>query len=171
MIRRVLMVAGLVLVLGAVGFETWRKERLLASGQALLLELVPRDPRSLIQGDYMQLEYAIARRTAHAADWPRDGALVVSPDGDGVAQFRRRDGGEPLALGEAKLTYRIRGGRLQIGTNAFYFQEGQAAAYAAARYGEVRVSPDGTTLLIGLRDATLSPLPARAALDAPSPAQ
>lgn len=160
MIRRALIVVGLALVIGAVGFETWRKERVLASGRALLLELVPRDPRSLIQGDYMQLDYAIARRTAHD-DWPRDGAIVVGPDEYGVAQFRRRHGGESLGAGEATLTYRIRGGRLQIGTNAFYFQEGQAAAYAAARYGEVRVGPDGSTLLTGLRDANLQPLPPR----------
>ena len=41
----------------------------------MLLELAPVDPRSLIQGDYMRLDYAIARdlagaRTGHAtAPW------------------------------------------------------------------------------------------------------
>ena len=170
MIRRALIVAGLALVLGLVGLETWRKERLLTSGAVVLLELAPRDPRSIIQGDYMQLDYTIARRTSHA-DWPRDGAIVVSPDEHGIAQFRRRDGGEPLAPGESRLTYRIRGGRLQIGTNAFYFQEGQARAYSAARYGEVRVGPDGTTLLTGLRDVFLAPLPATSSTTTADPAQ
>ncbi|BCS31062.1 membrane protein [Luteitalea sp. TBR-22] len=161
MIRRALIVVGLAIVLGLVGFETAGKERLLATGQVVLLELAPRDPRSLIQGDYMQLDYAIARRTAHGDDWPRDGAIVVSPDDQGVAQFRRRDGGEPLAAGETRLAYRLRGGRLQIGTNAFYFQEGAADTYAPARYGELRVGPDGTSLLVGLRDADRQPLGTR----------
>jgi uncharacterized membrane-anchored protein len=159
-IRRALILGGLVLVFGVVAVETLRKEQVIATGQVLLLELAPRDPRSLIQGDYMQLDYAIARLTAHDDTWPRDGALVVSRDEAGVAQFRRRDEGEPLAQGEARLTYRIRGGRLQVGTNAFHFQEGQAAAFSGARYGELRVAPDGTSLLVGLRDATFQPLPA-----------
>lgn len=82
------------------------------------------------------------RRGRHRAltegdDWPRDGAIVVSPDEYGVAQFRRRDGGEPLVKDEARLTYRD------------------------AKYGELRVAPDGTSLLPGLRDATLHQLGAR----------
>src|SRR5205807_976804 len=36
------------------------KERLLAEGAPILLELRPRDPRSLMQGDYMELRYALA---------------------------------------------------------------------------------------------------------------
>jgi uncharacterized membrane-anchored protein len=161
MMRRVLIVVGLVASIGLVAWEVAKKERLLASGATVLLELAPRDPRSLIQGDYMQLDYAIARRQAAGADWPRDGALVVSADDDGVAQFRRLDSGEPIATGEHRLTYRVRGGRLQLGTSAFYFQEGTAEVYAAARYGELRVAADGTTLLVGLMDADRRPLGTR----------
>ena len=71
----------------------------------------------------------------------------------GVAQFQRRDQGEPLATGEHRLTYRIRKGRLRVGVDAFYFQEGLADTYQPARYGEMRVAADGTSLLVGLRDA------------------
>jgi uncharacterized membrane-anchored protein len=161
MMRRALIVVGLVASLGLVAWEVARKERLLASGETVLLELAPRDPRSLIQGDYMQLDYALARRQPAGQDWPRDGALVVSADDDGVAQFRRLDKGEPLAAGEQRLIYRVRGGRLQVGTNAFYFQEGTADTWAAARYGELRVGPDGTALLVGLMDAERRPLGTR----------
>jgi uncharacterized membrane-anchored protein len=161
MIRRALIVFGLVASLGLIAGEVAKKERLLASGAIVLLELAPRDPRSLMQGDYMQLDYALARRQPPGANWPRGGAVVVSADDDGVAQFRRLDQGEPLAAGELRLTYRVRGGRLQVGTNAFYFQEGTADSYAAARYGELRVAPDGTTLLVGLMDADRRPLGTR----------
>lgn len=161
MMRRVLIVVGLVASIGLVGWEVAKKERLLSSGATVLLELAPRDPRSLIQGDYMQLDYAIARRQTAGPDWARDGALVVGADDDGVAQFRRLDRGEPLAAGEQRLTYRVRGGRLQVGTNAYYFQEGTADAYAAARYGELRVAADGTALLVGLMDVDRRPLGVR----------
>lgn len=161
MMRRALIVVGIAAALGLVAWEVAKKERLLASGATVLLELAPRDPRSLIQGDYMQLDYALARQQPAGQNWPQDGALVVSADDDGVAQFRRLDQGEPLAAGEQRLTYRVRGGRLQVGTNAFYFQEGTADTYTAARYGELRVGPDGTALLVGLMDADRRPLGAR----------
>lgn len=158
MIRRALIVVGLVVSLGLVAWEVSKKERLLASGDRLLLELAPVDPRSLMQGDYMRLDYAIARQWPHDGSWPADGTLIVATDEDGVATFRRRDLGEPLETGEHRLTYRIRKGRLQVGVNAFYFQEGLASAYQPARYGEMRVAADGTSLLVGLRDEERRPL-------------
>lgn len=158
MIARILIVFGLLVSLGVTGWEVARKERLLASGDTVLLELAPVDPRSLIQGDYMRLNYAIGRRGEASPDWPRDGAIVVQPDQRGVAQFVRRDDGTPLGTGERRLTYRRRGPSIRIGTDAFYFQEGTADVYAAARFGEVRAAPDGTSVLVGLRDAQLQPL-------------
>ena len=158
MIRRALIGVGLAACLGLVALEVSTKERLLASGDTVLLELAPVDPRSLMQGDYMRLDYAIARQWPHDGSWPSDGAIVVATDQDGVAQFRRRDLGEPIETGEHRLTYRIRKGRLQVGVNAFYFQEGLAETYQPARYGEMRVAADGTSLLVGLRDAERRPL-------------
>ena len=155
---RVCIVAGLVIALALVGVEVLRKERLLASGEVVLLELVPVDPRSLVQGDYMRLDYALSRGVDAHADWPRDGALVVQTDGRGVARFVRRDDGQPLATGEHRLTYRRRRSQIRVGTDAFYFQEGTAGEYAPARFGELRVAPDGTSVLVGLRDADLKPL-------------
>ena len=162
MIRRVLILIGLLASTGLVAWEVSKKERLLASGETLLLELAPVDPRSLMQGDYMRLDYAIARQWRQDASWPRDGAVVVVLDESGVAQFQRRDQGEPLSTGERRLTYRIRRGRLRVGVDAFYFQEGLVDTYQPARYGEMRVAADGTSLLVGLRDAERRPLGAAA---------
>ena len=38
------------------------------------------------------------------------------------------------------------------------FEEGRAAYYQAAKYGELRVSPSGEALLSALRDADRNPL-------------
>jgi uncharacterized membrane-anchored protein len=108
-----------------------------------------------MQGDYMRLDYAIARQIGGlATDWPATGQIVVRLDATNVAHFvRRRMPGEQLAPGEHALTYRRRDWRLRIGTDAFHFQEGEAERYRKARYGELRVSRSGETVLIGLRDS------------------
>jgi uncharacterized membrane-anchored protein len=154
--RSRLVLGGLVLVLTVPNVSIARKERLLATGETMLVELAPVDPRSLIQGDYMRLDYAIARQLATAAgrDWPRDGRLVVTLDEHGVAWFVRRHEGGALNPGEHLLRYRRRGSQTRIGTNAFFFQEGHAQRYQGARYGELRVDRSGASVLVGLRDST-----------------
>lgn len=158
MIRSALIVVGLLVSLALVGWEIAGKEQLLANGEALLLELAPRDPRSIMQGDYMTLRYALARDVEIAGGVARSGAIVVDRDADGVARFVRPDDGRPLETGQYRLTYRRRKSDVTIGTNAYFFEEGTADQYDVARYGEVRVASDGTTLLVGLRDAQRRPL-------------
>jgi uncharacterized membrane-anchored protein len=156
--RAALVFGGLALVLLAVNAFIVQKERVLAAGTVVLLELAPVDPRSLIQGDYMRLDYAIARAALADDGWPGSGRIVVRLDGRGVASFVRRHGSEPLAADEHLLLYRLRGSRIRLGSDAFFFQEGHAARYAGARYGELRVARDGGSVLVGLRDGELRPL-------------
>ena len=159
MIRTGLIFGGVLLVLGVTNLQIVQKERLLRDGTTILLELAPVDPRSLIQGDYMQLDYAITRGLADTSASPRDGALVVEPDENGVARLvRHHSRAIPLMPGEQLLHYRVRDGRFQVGTNAFFFQEGQGEQYRGARYGELKADASGTTLLVGLRDANRKPL-------------
>jgi uncharacterized membrane-anchored protein len=47
-----------MLVLGMANYDIWQKQRVVENGQQILLQLRPVDPRSLIQGDFMQLRYA-----------------------------------------------------------------------------------------------------------------
>lgn len=157
--RNWLLFGGLALVLGAVNVSVARKEQLLSNGTLVLVELAPVDPRSLIQGDYMRLDYAVARTVRADGSWPRNGRIVVRLDERGVAEFvRRHVDGAPLAPGERLLQYRLRRQRVRIGSDAFYFQEGHAARYQNARYGELRVDSSGASVLVGLRDADLRQL-------------
>jgi uncharacterized membrane-anchored protein len=158
-IRKAVVLGTLLVILAIVNWQIAAKERVLRDGELLLLELAPVDPRSLIQGDYMRLDYAIARELWNDAAWPRDGQIVVANDAEGVARFvRRYEPGAPLGAAEHLLRYRRRSGRIRIGTDAFFFQEGQADRYAGAKYGELRVDADGEGLLIGLRDRARQPL-------------
>mgnify|MGYP003576137327 CR=1 FL=1 len=150
-----LLFGGLALVLGAASYAIVDKELVLTRGTTVLVELAPVDPRSLMQGDYMRLDYALAGSATAGGGfgWPRTGRIVVRLDDRGVARFVRRHGGEALAPGERLLAYRVRGNRLRIGSDAFFFEEGTASRYTNARYGELRVDHGGESVLVGLRDA------------------
>jgi len=169
-LRIAIGLAGAVLALAAVNASILSKERLLETGRVVYLELAPVDPRSLMQGDYMALNYQVANditavlphRDEEQA-WlpnlaPSDGRVVVRVDNRSVARFVRIDDGRPLAEDEALLRYRVRGGHLKFASNAFFFQEGTAGDYEAARYGRFRVAPDGELLLTALHDENLESL-------------
>lgn len=160
MSRRAWILVGLALVLGAVNALVLGKEALLQRGTSLYLALAPVDPRSLIQGDYMRLDYALNQQLdGLVPGWPRDGRIVVKPDAEGVAQFVRRDEGAPLAEGERYLRYRVRRGEMHLGAESFLFQEGMAPRFAQAEFAELKVTPEGDSVLRGLCGPGLQPLP------------
>lgn len=167
-LRAIGLWGGLALVLIVVNLLVLQKQRVLDEGRTVLLALRPVDPRSLMQGDYMVLRYAEALVPAAEAAPAVDGRMVVALDGDGVATFRRFDDGRALAGDEQYLRYRIRAplgvsrsaeaAELHIGAESFLFQEGHADAYALARYGVLKVAPDGSSVLAGLADAERRPI-------------
>lgn len=159
--RRILVLIIAVLILGTINVAIYQQEQLLASGTALLLELAPVDPRALIQGDYMALRYKIAEEASRQVNKTRvtDGHLVVLRDKNQVAHFKEiYDGKTPLQVREYLLRFRKRGNEIRLGAESFFFQEGQAQYYGQARYGELRVTPTGESLLVGLRDKAFKPL-------------
>ena len=60
--NKLIALATLVLILGLVNLSIVGKEKHLSDGRAVYLELAPVDPRSLMQGDYMALRFAIANQ-------------------------------------------------------------------------------------------------------------
>lgn len=158
--KAVALLAGIA-ILAFVNFGVWQREQLLTDGRTVLLRLAPVDPRSLMQGDYMRLNFEIANEA-----FPRfgpsavtaDGHVVVALDAQNVGHFRRFADAKPLAPNEIALRYRVRAGQPNFATNAFFFEEGTAQSYAGARYGEFRVGDDGEMILTGLRGERLQKL-------------
>jgi uncharacterized membrane-anchored protein len=159
--KAIVVIAGFLILIGVTAAIS-SKEQLLISGRVVLLDLAPVDPRSLMQGDYMALNFKIAneafgfRRDRKAL--PNDGRIVLALNENGVATLKRLDTGSPLAANEVVMQYRIRDEKVKFATNAFFFQEGHAMDYASARYGEFRVSDKGECILTGLRDENLMQL-------------
>lgn len=149
---------GLALVLVAITFSIYKNEQHLATGETVLLELAPVDPRGFMQGDYMALSFALENDIRAALGTQSDdlyldnteGKVIVAKDAHGVGQFvRLADSADtqPLAANEIALHYRVRNGQIKFATNAFFFQEGHAEAYEAAEYGLFRVNNQGDPLL------------------------
>jgi len=160
--RKVIVLIAALLLLAGVNVSIYGKEQLLTHGKAVLLELAPVDPRSLMQGDYMALRFKAANEAfggrIDERRMPSDGKLVLSLDDRNIAVFKRFDGGAPLSANEIVIRYRIRGDKPKFATNAFFFQEGHADYYAKARFGEFRVAENGECILTGLRDENLKQL-------------
>ena len=152
----------LLLGLSLVNVGIWQKEGLIASGQPVFVELAPVDPRSLMQGDFMRLDYAPLRQ-APSSFPPRPGAqrpqLVLARDARGVASFRRlHQTGDSLAADELRIELSPKDGGWILVSDAWFFKEGEASRWEAARYAEFRVDAGGRALLVGLRGADLRPL-------------
>ena len=164
--KATILLTGL-LILAVVNLSIWQKQKHLAEGRVVFLELAPVDPRSLMQGDYMALNYVIATRIQaelpknENGRWRRDlkaadGYAVVSLDDRRVASYQRLYQGEELAEGEFLLRFRARGGQLKFATNAYFFQEGTGESFEDAAYGLFRVNEAGEPLLSNLADKDLT---------------
>src|SRR6476646_8967185 len=94
--KAIAVAAGLVLV-AAVNWTIYSRERHLAEGRVVLLELAPVDPRSLMQGDYMALRFQIENSIYDGRAQVDDGRVVVRLDERGVGRFVRRDDRTALA--------------------------------------------------------------------------
>ena len=164
MLRKVVVVVAAIAVLALVNVVVAKREQLLADGRIVRLELAPVDPRSLLQGDYMALQFRVAvdAQRSLAAASAGDGSLVLALDASDVGRFVRRDDGTPLGERDLRMRYRLRDGRVRLATNAWFFEEGQGKRFESARYGEFRVSPSGEALLAQLLDARLQPIAASA---------
>ncbi|MEX2496440.1 MAG: GDYXXLXY domain-containing protein [Woeseia sp.] len=158
--RLVVITATLLTTLTLINLQITTKQRIITEGTTILLELAPRDPRSLLQGDYMALRYAMADEVAKAAEAAgvSDGRIVVELDENEVARLISIHDGEPLGNGQHLLQFRKRGESVRLASDAWFFEEGTGSQYRDAKYGEVRVSEDGAAVLTGLRTATYKQL-------------
>lgn len=164
--RKTIYIVTLVLALVAVNWSIYQKEQLLEHGQVVLLKLAPVDPRSLMQGDYMVLNFELSedviRELADKGMRDRysaavDGFVNIELDSNRVAQFVSTST-ERSPSSQIALQFRLSSGQVKFATNAYFFQEGRAEELDTAAYGEFRVAEDGELLLLALRDMDFNQL-------------
>lgn len=158
LIRRRTIAIGLVILLqlAYIGSVTVYKETLLQSGTTVKLELMPVDPRSLLQGDYVQLGYTISNPPSPAQEkliampYRARVSVVLAPGADGVYTFQRLyQPGETLETGELVLNGRMSGGgRIYYGIESYFVPEGTGLdVQTNARYAHIRISAAGDAIL------------------------
>ena len=140
----------------------WQKENLIAHGKPMFLPLVPVDPRSLMQGDYMRLRFAtLEDRTLPLLSdlGGKRPHMVVRLDARRVASLVRvYQPDTPLAPDEMLVELTPKDGNWVVVTDAWFFKEGDGAVWQVAKVGEFRVLPDGRALLVGMADEHLRPI-------------
>jgi uncharacterized membrane-anchored protein len=158
-----LVASTMVGTLAVANFAIWQKEELIANGRKVFVQLAPVDPRSLMQGDFMRLNWSLpgSPREREPLVTLRRPQVIAKLDPRGVAQLVRVvTDASPLAADEIRIELTPKGGRWMIVTDAWFFREGDGPRWERARFGEFRVLPDGRALLVGLADAQLQPIPA-----------
>lgn len=148
---RILIIANLLFLLGYFNWSVYEKEQTLENGQLVLLQLAPVDPRSLMQGDYMRLNYEEAASDLVQDQTVTRGYAVLHTDSNHVGQIVRLQASiEPTNNSELVMKYRIINHQLFLGAESFFFEEGQGAIYEHAVYGGLKVDSKGQSLLVGL---------------------
>ena len=153
-LRSIVLAVSVMAILALINVEITKKEAIVADGTRVLLRIAPRDPRSLLQGDYMALRYAMAETVASEAKDAQmtDGLVVVRLDESGEATFVAIYEGQALSDTQYLLQFRRRGESVRLAGDAFFFEEGQWETYQQARFGELVVDLEGEAVLVGLRD-------------------
>jgi uncharacterized membrane-anchored protein len=156
--RTVLIWMAAAFVFGNFYTMVTEKEALLQKGQTVYLALAPLDPRSIMQGDYMALNYEIMNQLNHdrfdstKPQQPNSGVLVIQIDDQNVGKFVRYDHEGVLAPGEHLLKFHHADWRAVIGAESYFIPEGSGPSFDHAAYGELKLEPDGTPLLVALCD-------------------
>ena len=168
-----------IALLGAVNYKVQQFEDVLATGKPVVLKIVPADPRSLMQGDYMVLDYAILSELQQSQFSPESnesnettGIDELSPSGkkayilvhldkNHVATFCEAQSETPTDFKHCTpnvyLPVRYKYWSPKLPSQEYFFAEGKERYYAQAEYAEYRFK-NGVLLLARLLDQDLNPL-------------
>ena len=150
---RILIIVNLLLLLGYFNWSVYKKDQTLKDGQLVLLQLAPVDPRSLMQGDYMRLNYKESESDSLREQAPPRGYAILKVDSNHIGKVvRLQKDLKPIYENEIILKYKTVYNRLLFGAESFFFEEGQETIYEHAVYGGLKVDDKGESLLVGLYD-------------------
>ena len=172
-----------IALLGVVNYKVQQFEDVLATGKPVVLKIAPVDPRSLMQGDYMVLNYAILSELQQSqfssesnesnettentgidesSPSEKKAYILVHLDKNHVATFCEEQSEIPTdfkyCTPNVYLPIRYKGGWLpKLPSQDYFFAEGKGEYYAQAEYAEYRFK-DGILLLARLLDKDLKGL-------------
>lgn len=155
-IKWYLILINLIALLLYINYSVIKKEDLLKNGELILIQLAPIDPRSLMQGDYMILNYNLLPEINTDKSNKR-GYCVIKVDSNRITKvIRYQNEPTPLQKDEKIIKYTLPNDwSINIGADSYFFEEGQGEKFEKAVYGGIKIDNKGNSLLIGLFDNNL----------------
>ena len=169
-----------IIVLGVIVYSFGVKadrDQLILTGKEIMLELAPVDPLSLLQGQYLIIDFKLEDaeiefdeneiNSEKVSYGYRHHRIVLSYNELGVAKFNRFEDDQPLNSDE--LLFKVRRAirrnntkyfyKIDVSQNSFLIEENTEKKYEEkAKYGVFRVGPDGDYVLVDLADKDLNKL-------------
>ncbi|MBO7596925.1 MAG: GDYXXLXY domain-containing protein [Bacteroidales bacterium] len=142
-----ILAIALFVMLVAVSVVAIFKLKSANNGSEILLKLAPVDPRSLIQGDYMALDYELMWEIRYKGDYK---FVVVTVDDNRVATFNRLQNDSTQNANELLLRYKRDGNKISLGAEHFFFNTDSVEKYQQAEYGLIKVDDKGRCSLVGV---------------------
>lgn len=150
--KKILVVLNLLLLMIAFGYSVVKEERNLKQ-KTFYIKTAPVDPRSLIQGDYMILNYDITESARGEARKLRKGYIRVRLNNLKVAEFIKVSKEYlPSSDNELSIQFHQNDSTIDIGVNSYLFQEGAGNRFQRAQYAEVIELKNGKLRLKHLLD-------------------
>ena len=133
----------------------FQKETILRNGTDIILKVEPVDPRSLLQGDYVELSYNISQ--VESENFSQQVYVLVEKDAKGIYQIKEiydtieeaRE--EKTEENQAILTGKSNGETITYGIEHFFIEEGTGREVEQnAKYAKIRVGSNGDAILISI---------------------
>lgn len=173
-VKPLVALAVVLLILIPLNYKVQQFEDVLATGKPVVLKIAPVDPRSLIQGDYMALSYAILNDIRANLNESEDGVILakekkhpskvyalIHQDEQGVATLCRVEDSLPNDFKDCVANVYLPVNNFkwlpELPSQEYFFAEGKGQYYAQAEYAEYRFK-DGILLLARLLDKDLKAL-------------
>ena len=133
----------------------FQKETTLRNGTDIVLKIEPIDPRSLLQGDYVDLSYNISQVDSY--DLPDRVYVLLEQDQEGIYQIKEiYDTIEEANDDKSKdtqvvITGKTYGNTIRYGIENFFIEEGTGAKVEQnANYAKIKVGSNGDALLMSV---------------------
>lgn len=150
--RRAVVVLNFFLIIVFFTYSIYREEKS-RRGNTVILALAPVDPRSLMQGDYMMLDFQFERDLLKKSNYPNEGYILFDLDQNNIARFS----GVSKEYREKSIKYKNYF-EFDIGIDSYFFQEGYRSHFEEARYVRVFLQKDGSVKIDTLLDSNLKDL-------------
>ena len=151
--KKFLVIINFLALVLIFGYSVIKEEKMLKKEDTFYIKTFPVDPRSLMQGDYMILNYDISEKLKKEKNILNNGYIRIRVNELKVAEFVRGDKEFVLSTKkEMSIKYRLKTPVIDIGINSYLFQEGKAKVFEKAEYAEVIYTENGKLRLKNLID-------------------